>query len=369
MVSAFGSQFSVRGSAVEMGPNIINIGRASYLHVLQNRHVVRLFCDRNGANAMIDFQLRTARNVMEFIRQLKEESDVFLMPVGHVRKEVYEEGNGMFSGGADFYFNSTVDAENFNKYVAPLFFPGFKPYWQGKSVVKLFTEELRTERGMHALLDREFDDFNRVTGNTLEARIKQPNNVPNGLVKLPPLMTQGVHLEVSFDKVQMLGNKVFKPNINDLLGRSDWAGVINCLNAHPESYNDISPNDLRSLISTIRMSPLPIANGVYEMILYRLPMNFFEDEDQMGINELRFGENLSYMDIYALIQIPGMITKAQILERIVIFLNSKFAPLASNQALVSLRETLLAERTRVPDRLNQLIGGEPLQPSTCCVLS
>ena len=366
MVSAFGSQFSVRGSTVEMGANNIDIGTPSYLHVLKNRHVVRLFCDRNGMNTMIDFQLRTARNVMEFIRQMKDESDVFLMPVNHVKKELQDQGNGMFLGGADFYFNSAADAENFNDYVAPLFFPGFKPYWQGKTVVKLFTEALRTERGMHALLDREFEDFNRVTGNTLEAKLK--DQAPNGLVKLPPLMTQGVHLEVSFDGVRELGNKVFKPNINDFLGRNDWAGLIQCLHAYPESYHDISPSNLPTVLSTVRMSTAPHAGHAYSILLDNLPLNFFDDEDGIGLNSLRLAENLSYLDLYALIQIPGMITKQQTLERIVLFLNSKFGPIVTNQELQALRATLLEDGTRVPAKLNQMIGGEPLQPSKCCSL-
>jgi hypothetical protein len=353
--------FAVHGQTVDMGPNTVNIGTPSYLHVLRNRNVVRLFCDVNGSKQMIDFQLGTPNNVKEFLRQMKEETEVFLMPICSVTQKLQDHGfnNGTFLGGAEFGFRSSATARNFRDYVAPLYFEGFQPNLQGR-VVKLYTNVPRTEGEMDHALGVGYEALDPHTGHTLMAEVDHHGQPPENYVKVPPLMDQGTHMQVTFETVQNLGNKVFKPDINDLLERQQWRDVIAALAENPALYNDIAQADVDLMVSVVRVSTHPHSLDVYTRLLAKLP------DDRFDNDELNLGTHLSYINLNQFLH--GSITKPQLLERIVAFLNSKFADQVPKQTLVALRAELIQERTRVPDRINELIGGDPLQPAACCAI-
>lgn len=356
---AVNSPIHVNGSKVQFGASQIDFGNPSYMHVLRHRNVVRLFCERNGSNAMIDFELGSVENMREFMRQMAEETQVFLANIGSARKSLQPQNDGSFLGGAEVVLHSTESAADFKDFVAPLFFQGFKPYWQGKQVVNLFANGYKAEWQMHQELDAAFEALNPHTGNTLMRELNRDHSE----AKVPPLMTQGVHFVVTAEEVQNLGNEQFKQRMCDLIERRDFNGVIERLVEDPGSILDLSMHELGNLVSVIRMSSHAQAHDAYARILARLPNDHFQNDD------LQIGTHLSYYDFNAVAGINiGAISKPLLLQRICVFLNSKFGPMVKGEALVQLRATLIAEGTRVPDRLNELIGGPPLQPSACCVI-
>ncbi len=173
---ALSSRFEVQPNSVQFGKFQVPVGNVLSAQIDSERSEVMLYCERamgHAENCAIAFKLQTDERVKQFITGLLEKTQAYLFPFVRVNAEVVGTKNVAFVR-AEFVLNSAEDAQNFERYIAPVYFKDSWVSFSGRAIT------IRTNEGTEA------DVIQRTKQAFTALNIHTDNTLNNALSKLEP---------------------------------------------------------------------------------------------------------------------------------------------------------------------------------------
>lgn len=170
---ALSSRLEVQPNSIQFGKFDLPVGNVLSVRIDREKSEVLLYCERgmgHAENCAIAFKLQTDERVKQFVVGLLKETQAYLLPFLRVNAEVVGTKNVAFVR-AEFVFNSAEDAQNFERYIAPVYFKDSWVSFSGRAITIRTNEG--TESDVIQRTKQAFTALNIHTDNTLNNALSQ----------------------------------------------------------------------------------------------------------------------------------------------------------------------------------------------------